>query len=84
MAGCVVRSIAGHDRDSLYVVVEALGPRVTIANGKARKLGKPKAKNTLHVWPTKFVLDMQSVTTDKKLRETLASLTAAAEEEEEK
>jgi ribosomal protein L14E/L6E/L27E len=82
VAGCVVRSIAGHDKDSFYVVVEVLGQRVRIADGKARKLGKPKAKNTLHVRPTTLVLDMQEVKTDKKLRETLKAFAQAAEEEE--
>jgi ribosomal protein L14E/L6E/L27E len=77
-AGCVVRSIRGHDKDSFYVITQILGDRVTIADGKARKLAKPKVKNTLHVRPMNVVLDMQAVTTDKKLREAMKAITNAA------
>lgn len=79
-AGRVVRSIAGHDRDSFYVIVEAAVGRVLIADGKARKLAKPKAKNPRHVRPTNEVLDLGAVTTDKKLRAALRAFCAAEEE----
>lgn len=79
--GRVVRSIVGHDKDSFYVVVTAQQGRVTIADGKARKLEKPKAKNVLHVRPTGTVLDMETITTDKKLREALAAFARRAGEE---
>lgn len=72
-AGRVVRSIAGHDKDSFYVIVEAAGNRAAIADGRARKLARPKVKNPLHLRPTSTVLDMAMITTDKKLRSALAA-----------
>lgn len=79
--GSVVYSIAGHDKDRFYVVIAVSGDRVTIADGKARKLAKPKAKNVLHVRPTNTALDLDVVTTDKKLREALGPFNRAAGQE---
>lgn len=79
-AGRVVRSIAGHDKDRFYVVVSAGKGRVAIADGKARKLAAPKAKNTLHVRPTNLTLDLADVKTDKQLRAALRALNAEGKE----
>lgn len=76
--GRVVYSIAGHDKDRFYAVVSAGKDRVTIADGKARKLGQPKAKNALHLRPTNTTLDMEACNTDKKLREALRPFNGAA------
>lgn len=72
VAGQIVKSTAGHDKGTFYMVVETRGHSVTIADGKARKLAKPKRKNMLHVAPTSTVLDPVVLTTDKKLRKALA------------
>ncbi|MDL2232881.1 KOW domain-containing RNA-binding protein [Ruminococcaceae bacterium OttesenSCG-928-L11] len=69
--GRVVRSIAGHDRDRFYVVVDAGDGKVYIADGRLRKLAKPKAKNPLHIRPTSNAIDLENCKTDKKLRELL-------------
>jgi ribosomal protein L14E/L6E/L27E len=79
--GRVVRSNSGHDKDRFYAVVAVKEGRVTIADGKLRKLSKPKEKNVLHVSPTSLILDMGVVITDKKLREALLHLNRAAETE---
>lgn len=71
-SGQIVRSIAGHDKNKFYVIVTAAQNSVTIADGKARKLDKPKRKNVLHVRPTNTVLDLSVLTTDKKLRKAIA------------
>lgn len=76
--GRVVRSIAGHDKDRFYMIVSVTGGKVTIADGKARKLEKPKAKNPLHVRVTDTVLDPGAVTTDKGLRLALRAFNAPA------
>lgn len=81
-AGRIVRSIAGHDKDKFYLIVGVAGNRVFIADGRLRKLGRPKAKNVLHVRPTNAVLDMKIVTTDKKLREALAPYNRGESQEE--
>lgn len=79
--GCVVRSIAGHDKDRFYVVVNMEAGKAFIADGKRRKLEKPKAKNPLHLRPTLTVLDLQAVTTDKKLRRALLPFNGTVEKE---
>lgn len=79
--GRVVRSDAGHDKDRFYVVVSASGTRASIADGKLRKLEKPKAKNLLHLRPTKTVLSPENMQTDKKLREALRPFNSAAGKE---
>lgn len=80
--GRVVKSIAGHDKDRFYVVVGSKGDRVDIADGKARKLAKPKAKNMLHLRATSILLDMETTKTDKQLRAALHALNYAANQEE--
>lgn len=70
--GSVVYCMAGHDKDRFYVVLAVKGSDVWIADGKARKLDKPKRKNQKHVRATKQVLDLCVITTDKKLRQALA------------
>lgn len=72
-SGQIVKSIAGHDKNSFYMVVETASGYVTIADGKTRKLGKPKRKNPLHVRATKALLDVSLIVTDKKLRNALAA-----------
>ena len=45
----IVRSIAGRDAGKLFYVVETDGVYVLIANGKERRLEKPKRKKLKHV-----------------------------------
>ena len=40
---------AGHDRGTLYLVLEEDGGSVLLADGKLRKLARPKKKNRKHV-----------------------------------
>ena len=65
--GQVVRSRKGKDAGRWYVVVgvaEGCGPsatargeRVLVADGKKFTVGKPKAKNMIHLQRTRWVLD---------------------------
>ena len=41
-------STAGHDRGTLYLVLEEDGGSVLLADGKLRKLARPKKKNRKH------------------------------------
>ena len=68
--GTVVRNAGGHDV-GFFAVVSFDAKFVYIANGKSRLLEKPKKKNPKHLKPTRTVLDMTSITTDRKLREAL-------------
>lgn len=73
--GQVVWSAAGHDKDGYYVVVavEADGS-CRIADGRRRKLAEPKRKNPKHLRPTRSVLELSEIRSDKALRRALAAL----------
>ncbi|MCL2056780.1 MAG: KOW domain-containing RNA-binding protein [Oscillospiraceae bacterium] len=69
--GRVVWSKSGHDKHSFYMVVGTDGARVYIADGKRRKLIKPKAKNPIHLSATRTLFEPETVKTDKRLRDLL-------------
>ena len=62
--GCVVKSVAGHDGGRFYVVLSLTDGFAVIADGKERKLERPKRKNLRH-------LDVETLTTNNKLRRAL-------------
>ena len=68
--GAVVENRSGHDK-GFFAVVNLDGGCVYIANGRSRLLEKPKKKNPKHLSLTGDVLDMENITTDKKLRAAL-------------
>ena len=78
--GQVVWSSRGHDQGSFYVVVGLREGRVWIADGKRRKLQAPKAKNSLHLRPTNTVIDLSSVSSDRRLRTLLREYHAQREQ----
>ena len=45
----VVLSVAGHDKGMLFYVIDTDGVYVSLANGKERKVEKPKRKKLKHV-----------------------------------
>lgn len=48
--GTVVLVTAGKEKNSIFIVVEELSPdRVLIADGRHRKLSRPKQKNVKHL-----------------------------------
>ena len=47
--GQVVKATAGRDKGSFFAVTYAAGAEVYIADGKTRRLGKPKRKNARHI-----------------------------------
>lgn len=72
--GMVVRSESGHDCGSFYVVVRLAGDFAYIADGRRRKLHKPKRKNCKHLAQTsRIVEDLPELDTDKKIRRILWS-----------
>ncbi len=81
--GQIVQSIAGHDKGGFFLVTGMSGGYVLIADGKARKLGKPKRKNRLHIRPTNASLELSLTVTDKKLRNALAAYRGENDEGEE-
>ena len=45
----IVISLAGHDKGKLFYVIDTDGVYVTLADGKQRRVEKPKRKKLIHV-----------------------------------
>ncbi|RZT02732.1 KOW domain-containing RNA-binding protein [Cuneatibacter caecimuris] len=50
-AGSIVRSLAGHDADCLYVVMHAEEKFLWVSDGRLKQAAVPKKKNRKHVEP---------------------------------
>ena len=48
-AGCLVRSLAGHDKGSLFIIIREDAEYVYLADGRLRTAGNPKRKKKKHV-----------------------------------
>ena len=70
--GMIVRSAAGHDRGNFLVITAVEGDFAFIADGKERKLVKPKKKRLKHLKLTNTVIDTDNLT-DKGLRKIISS-----------
>lgn len=73
--GCVVRSLAGHDKNGFQVVVKTDSGFVYVCNGKSRPLERPKKKNFKHVRKLNTVLDNECLRSNKSIRLALSSIT---------
>ena len=51
MIGQFVTSKAGHDKDSLYVIVAESGDFVFLCDGRTKPVDKPKRKRKKHIQP---------------------------------
>lgn len=80
MLGQVVLSKAGKDSGSFYAVLKEEGDFAYIADGKLRKIEKPKKKRIKHLAPTKTVLSTEVFETNKKLRAALSKFNPTDEE----
>ena len=47
--GEIVQSLAGHDKQNLFVVLSVCDEYVFMADGKTRKVSKPKRKKIKHI-----------------------------------
>lgn len=70
--GMIVRSAAGHDRGNFLVITAVEGDFAFIADGKERKLEKPKKKRLKHLKLTNTVIDTDNLT-DKGLRKIISA-----------
>ena len=69
--GMIVRSLAGHDKGELMVVVGVDGDgRLLLADGRRRKLAAPKKKKEKHVqfWGGAHRLSEEDMLSDRGLR----------------
>jgi ribosomal protein L14E/L6E/L27E len=67
--GSVVKSRAGRDKDEFFVVLDVKDSLAYIANGRDRKVEKPKLKNLKHLAATNAILLLPA--TNKQLRKML-------------
>lgn len=72
--GSIVRSMAGHDKGSFYVVVAMKDGFAYIADGRRRSVLNPKRKNPLHLASTAQKVPVSDAWTDKKIRHLLWEL----------
>ena len=75
--GMVVRSLSGHDQASFYLFVKTDQNFVYIADGRRRKLFKPKRKNPRHLQKTNRIVSLEEADTDRKIRRALHDLNDA-------
>ncbi len=69
-------SRAGHDKDTVYVVLAENGPYLYLADGRRRTLAKPKKKKRMHVQlithlPADILDAMQELRCDAHLRKVI-------------
>lgn len=72
--GCVVQSIAGRDAGGFFVVLDVEGGFATIADGRLRKLEKPKRKRQKHLRRTNTVVNVAELTNDSQIRRSLSAV----------
>ena len=80
-------SKAGHDKGTVYVVLEADDVYFWLADGKRRLLENPKKKKQMHVQvvkhlPAELLSQMQSITLDAHVRKILKSFLKNSESED--
>ena len=71
--GSVVRALAGREKGRCFVAAAADGGFVYLADGRERKLSKPKKKSTKHISPAIAFISTEGLT-NKELRRLLREL----------
>lgn len=69
-AGMLARSIAGHDKDNVYVIKNVEDAYIYLVDGNIRPLNKPKKKKEKHVQIIKKEYDISNAD-DIKIRRIL-------------
>lgn len=59
--GMLAKSKAGHDKDKVYVIIDADDAYVYLVDGKIRTLDKPKKKKRKHIQLIKEEYDIRKV-----------------------
>lgn len=49
IVGMLATSKAGHDKDSVYVIIREDGEYIYVADGQSRTVERPKRKNKKHI-----------------------------------
>ena len=66
--GCIVKAAAGHDAGRFFIVLDTEGEYLFLADGKRRKVEKPKKKKHKHVFPTAHIVPVTAELTNKQAR----------------
>ncbi|MBS5344414.1 MAG: KOW domain-containing RNA-binding protein [Clostridium sp.] len=69
--GLVVRSKAGHDKGSFYVVLDLETDAAVVCDGNRRALANPKRKKFIHLSPTNTVIPNHLMKTNREIYEHL-------------
>lgn len=69
MIGEFVKSKAGHDKDSIYIVINEDADNVYVVDGRLKTIDKPKKKNKKHIQVIKNTKPNNISTNDEIKRE---------------
>ena len=75
--GRLVRAKAGRDAPHTLAVLAVEGEYLLLADGKRRKVERPKRKKAMHTAPTGTVLEPAQLATNRMLRAAIAAYDAA-------
>lgn len=70
-AGQIVKSIAGRDKNSFFVVTQVDEKFAMICDGKHRPVERQKRKKLIHLSPTNSFADLNEVKTNKEFKKVL-------------
>lgn len=74
--GCVAKSLFGRDAGRFYAVLSVEGNAALIADGKVRRVERPKRKNAKHLCATGTQLSAESMATNNQLKRALRAFNA--------
>lgn len=66
--GCIVKSLAGHDKDQYFIILIEEGEYVILADGRLRTADKPKRKNKKHIQLIREPFLSQEQLTDENIK----------------
>lgn len=70
-AGQIVRSIAGRDKNTFFVITYVQGSYAVICDGKHRPVEKQKRKKLIHLSKTNYTVNLDEIKTNKEFKRVL-------------
>ena len=59
MIGWMAVSLAGHDKQKIYIIIEETNDAVVLVDGECRPLSRPKKKKKKHIQVIKKSMDIE-------------------------
>lgn len=78
--GMIAKSVAGHDKNRFYLVLKLESNKALIADGKRRRVEKPKEKSFKHLKGTNEVVELALYETNPRIRRLLKPFNEALTE----